>query len=147
VAIAAASIIECRAENDAFDGPTFRQGMWHFERTLERVLSTNARHLLMKEDSTRCVNPTNAMRSTFASPDVGKCHSAKPEKVANRYIFRMRCDYMGPVRTEITVENDAAYVEVNEIAVGQVPRIDTIVAHRIGDCASAQAGAGVRSGD
>ena len=48
----------------------------------------------------------------------------------------MRCDYLGPVRTEITVESDAAYTEVNEVAVGKYPISDTVIARRIGDCTS-----------
>jgi hypothetical protein len=113
--------------------------MWRFERTLEHS-SPSTMVILIKEEVTRCVDPTNAMRATFASPDVGSCHSAKPERSNNRYIFSLRCDYMGPVRTEITVESDAAYVEVNELTVGAFPRTDTVVARRIGDCRTTNRG-------
>jgi hypothetical protein len=126
---------------DSFAGPVFRQGMWHFERTIERVLTSDGRHLLTQERLTRCVNPTVAMRGTFSSPDIGTCHSARPERVDNRYVFPVRCDYMGPVRTEITVESDVAYTEVNELAAGPAARVDTVVAHRIGDCGRAEAAA------
>lgn len=130
------------AGTDSFTGPVFRKGMWHFERTIERVVASHGRSLLAKQDATRCVNPTEAMRATFASPNVGTCHSAKPERVDNRYVFPMRCDYMGPVRTEITVESETAYVEVNELAAGQASRVDTVVAHRLGDCSRTEAAAG-----
>ena len=41
---------------------------------------------------------------------------------------------MGPVRTEIIVEGDAHYTEVNELSVGIFPRRETVIAHRVGDC-------------
>src|SRR5712691_10946833 len=67
----------------SFEGPNFRKGMWHFERTLEHNSAPYTKILLMKQEMTRCVDPTNAMRDTFASPNVGNCHSARPEKVSN----------------------------------------------------------------
>ena len=82
---------------------------------------------------TRCVDPTMAMKATFASATIGNCHSSKPEKVNNRYIFSNRCDYMGPVSTVITVQSDEAYTEVNEIT-GGLARKDLVVARRVGDC-------------
>ena len=83
---------------------------------------------------TRCVDPTEAMKATFSSAPVGNCHSAKPEKVANQYIFSKKCDYMGPVSTVITVQSDEAYTEVNERTVGRLPRTELVVAQRVGDC-------------
>src|SRR5262249_41999068 len=109
IAIAATAITagSSAAPTQSFDGPAFRKGMWHFERVIERNPATDATAILMRREMTRCVDPTLAMRATFASPDIGSCHSVKPQKVGNQYIFSMRCDYMGPVRTEITVESDA----------------------------------------
>jgi hypothetical protein len=132
-----ASLSVSVVQADPFDGPSFRYGMWRFERTLERIVHfPNVRFLMQKEEITRCVDPTNAMKYTFASPDIGHCRSAKPERAGNHYVFPTRCDYMGPVRTEITVESDVAYIEVNELTVGSFPRTDTVVARRIGDCKS-----------
>ncbi len=82
----------------------------------------------------RCVDPTESMKETFKPLTVGACHSVKPEKVDNRYVFSMRCDYLGPVRTVIEVEGDAAYTEINELTVGNFPRKDTVIARRVGDC-------------
>jgi hypothetical protein len=62
----------------------------------------NVRHKLLERDMTRCVDPTQAMKATFASASIGSCHSSRPEKVSNKYIFSDRCDYMGPVNTIIT---------------------------------------------
>jgi hypothetical protein len=118
---------------DGFGGPTFRKGLWKFVRTLEIVTHSNGRQKLMEREMTRCVDPTTAMKATFSSAPVGSCHSAKPQKVNNRYIFSNRCDYMGPVSTVITVQSDEAYTEVNEMTVG-LPRKDLVVARRVGDC-------------
>jgi len=117
-----------------FNGPSFRKGMWHFVRTLELVVSSRNRHQLFEREMTRCVDPTEAMKVTFSSASVGDCRSAKPERANNEYTFSNRCDYMGPVRTVITVQSDEAYTEVNELTVGNLPRTDSVVARRIGDC-------------
>lgn len=119
---------------EAFGGPTFRKGMWRFVQTLETVTHSKARYRLLEREMTRCVDPTEAMKATFSSAPVGNCHSGRPEKVANKYIFSNRCDYMGPVSTVITVQSDEAYTEVNELTVGQLARTDSVVARRIGDC-------------
>jgi hypothetical protein len=122
-----------RANAEEFGGPTFRKGMWHFVRTLE-LFGNTRRGQRVSQETTRCVDPTFAMKATFASAPVGECHSARPEKADNRYIFANRCDYMGPVRTVITVQSDEAYTEVNELTVGAAPRTDSVIARRIGDC-------------
>ena len=83
---------------------------------------------------TRCVDPTQAMKATFSSASIGSCHSSRPEKVSNKYIFSNRCDYMGPVSTVITVQSDEAYTEVNQLTVDKLPRTDLVIAKRIGDC-------------
>lgn len=122
---------------DEFDGPSFRSGMWEFERTLEHTGSLAAlpqATFLTREQVARCVDPTEAMKETFRSSNVGGCQSMKPEKFDNRYVFSLRCDFAGPVRTEIEVESDAAYTEVNEHTVGKFLRKETVVARRIGDC-------------
>jgi hypothetical protein len=119
--------------DEAFTGPTFRKGLWRFIRTLD-VIHSNARHRLLEREMTRCVDPTESMKATFSSAPVGNCHSSKPERVANRYVFSNRCDYMGPVSTVITVQSEEAYTEVNELTVGRLPRTDLVVAKRIGEC-------------
>ena len=127
VAASAASSSVAQAETSSFDGPSFRKGLWRFARTLEYQDHVQQRNV------TRCVDPTNAMRGTFASPDIGSCRSARAERVANRYTFANRCDYMGPVETQITVHSDEAYTELN-IPKAVFRPIDKVVARRIGDC-------------
>jgi hypothetical protein len=123
-----------QAKAEEFGGPSFSKGMWHFVRTLEIVVSARNRQRLFKREMTRCVDPTQAMKVTFSSAPVGNCVAAKPERTDNTYIFSNRCDYMGPVRTVITVKGDEAYTEINELTVGDLPKMDLVVARRIGDC-------------
>ena len=115
----------------ASDWPKFRKGVWQFERTL--VANGNG-SILSKREMTRCVDPSDAMKETFRSVSVGSCRSSRPERVANKYVFALRCDYMGPVRTTIVVESDTAYTEVNELQAGSFPRTDTVIARRISEC-------------
>jgi hypothetical protein len=126
------------AKADEIESPQFRKGLWTFQRTLERIREApNLNQLLVQETMTRCVDPSLAMKGIFSSPSIGSCNSSRPEVIENRYVFPMRCDYMGPVRTEIIVESDEAYTELNVLAVGSFPRKDTVVAQRIGDCDTA----------
>jgi hypothetical protein len=124
-------ITQSRAE--PFDGPSFRKGMWHFVRTIDLALHNKTRQRLAQRELTQCVDPTHAMIATFASPSVGNCVSAKPEKANNTYKFANRCDFMGPVSTVITVHSEEAYTELNEATAG-LPKAELVVARRIGDC-------------
>jgi hypothetical protein len=123
-----------QAKAEEFDGPSFRKGLWHFVRTLDLVAHRRDKHRVLEREMTRCVDPTVAMKATFASPPVANCVSAKPEKSDNKYTFSNRCDYMGPVSTVITVHSDESYTEVNELSVGKLPRVESVVAKRVGDC-------------
>jgi len=123
-----------RTKAGEFEGPNFRKGLWHFVRTLDLVAHKTTRHRLLERELTACVDPTQAMKATFASPSIGNCVSAKPEKVDNKYIFSNRCDYMGPVSTTITVNSDESYTELNELHAGNLPREELVVAQRMGDC-------------
>ncbi|WP_076866765.1 DUF3617 family protein [Bradyrhizobium mercantei] len=123
-------------DDQSFSGPSFRKGLWRFVRTLDVVRSANKnfKYRVVNAETTRCVDPTHAMKATFSSGPVGSCVSDKPEKVGNQYTFGHRCDYMGTVSTVITVRSDEAYTELNEVSTGEHPRTDTVVATRIGDC-------------
>jgi hypothetical protein len=125
--------LEVRAD-DGFEGPSFRPGMWHFVRSVELILNENNRHRVLRREMTRCVDPTHAMKAIFSSPSVGNCVSAKPTKVDNKYSFSNRCDYMGPVSTVITVDSEEAYTEIDALNVGELPKVELVVAHRVGEC-------------
>ena len=121
------------AEAEApFDGPKFKRGLWRFDRTLAY------RDAVRSGETTRCVDPTNAMKGIFASPDIGSCRSARAVRVSNSYNFENRCDYMGPVRTQITVHSAEAYTEVNIPKAKKYLPVDKVVARRIGDCEASE---------
>ena len=122
---------------DEFDGPSFQRGLWRFERMISNGgggANMPSATFVSNQVVTRCVDPTNAMRETFKPVAIGNCRSAKPEKTNNRYVFALRCDFMGPARTTIEVESDAAYVEINEFVASKPRKTETIIARRIGDC-------------
>jgi hypothetical protein len=121
---------------DKIEPPIFRQGLWNFHRTVERIQHAPGGNAVLQQNRvTRCVNPNLAMSETFASHKVGSCSPSAPQKIDNKYIISNRCDYMGPVRTEIAVESDEAYTEINVLTVGALPRRDVVVARRLGACA------------
>jgi hypothetical protein len=119
------------AAAEAIDVPVFRKGLWRFDRTLEYP---DHRLVVRREEATRCVDPSYAMQGVFASPGIGDCRSSTPERADNRYTFANRCDYTGPVRTDITVHSEDAYTELNWAKTGNFPRIDRVLAQRIGEC-------------
>jgi hypothetical protein len=136
--IASVLLLAALAPAQAYDGPTFRKGMWRFERAVEftskHPTAPQATRIRIEPLATRCVDPTEAMKETFRVVNAGTCRSEPAQKHGNLYIFPLRCDYIGPVRTVITVESDAAYQEIHELTVGPSPRRETIVARRLGDC-------------
>jgi len=131
-----ATAVQPGQNDQSFSGPSFRKGLWRFIRTLDVVKTANKnfKYRVVNAETTRCVDPTYAMKATFSSEPVGSCVSDKPEKVGNKYTFGHRCDYMGAVSTVITVRSDEAYTELNEVSTGEHPRTDMVVATRIGDC-------------
>lgn len=134
LALFAVGALSTQANAETFEGPSFRKGMWHFVRTLDLVVHRKSKQRLLARETTRCVDPTHAMKATFSSPSVGSCISSKAEKSNNKYTFANRCDYMGPVSTVITVQNDESYTELNEMTAGEAPRTELVVARRVGDC-------------
>ena len=124
----------------AYDGPTFSKGLWLFQRSTEFVTKhwvlPNARRVKLEQPVVRCVNPTEAMMETFRSVSIGACQSTRPERQKNTFVFAKRCDYLGPVKTVITVESETAYRETNELLTSASPKRDIVVARRLGDCGS-----------
>jgi hypothetical protein len=144
IALAALSSSIAPVAAEEFDGPTFQRGLWRFERSLSN--GGGSAHLpsatfVSSQQTTRCVDPTNAMRETFRPVAVGNCRSAPPERIRNRYVFSLRCDFMGPARTTIDVESDTAYVEIHEFIASKPPRKEMIIARRIGECGDSNPGA------
>jgi hypothetical protein len=125
------------AQSEELTKPRFRDGLWQFERTIEYVRRPpNQNLVLSKTTDTRCVDPNVAMIGIFASTNIGSCRSDSPQLFGNTYIFSNRCDFMGPVSTVLTAESEMSYTEVNELASEPLPKRDTVIARRVGDCQS-----------
>ena len=120
----------------AYDSPTFRNGLWKFERTLEtdgketNRLQTSG--LLIAREMTRCVNPTSAMEAQFTA--FGACKPKNFRKTDGGYVFQKICGRLAPIETQIDVKGDSAYTEINQGSTGKIVSKETIVAQRVGDC-------------
>src|SRR5260370_948686 len=111
--------------------------MWAFNGTIEHVGASSRlpnATFASRQEMLRCVDPTEAMKETFRSSNVGDCHSVKPEKIDNQFVFSLRCDFTGPARTVIEVGSDSAYTETNEAAAGKFLKRETVIAHWVDDC-------------
>ena len=122
----------------AYDGPTFRSGLWKFERTLETDGKPTDRlptsGLLIDREMTRCVDPTSALKAEFTPSHFGACKTKDVRKTDGGYVFQRTCDSGVPIETQIDVKNDSAYTEINQGSIGKISTKETVVAQRVGDC-------------
>ncbi len=120
----------------AYEGPTFRIGLWKFERTLEidgketNRLQTSG--LLIAREMTRCVDPTSAMKAAFTA--FGVCKTKDVRKTDGGYVFQKICGRLAPIETQIDVKGDSAYTEINQGNMGKISSKEIMVAQRVGDC-------------
>jgi hypothetical protein len=123
----------------AYDGPTFRSGLWKFERTLETDgkptdrLQTSG--LSIDRQMTRCVDPTRALKAELM-PKVGACNTKDFKKTDSGYVFQKVCGGLSPIKAEIDVKSDSAYTEIKEGNIGKMSTKEIMVAQRVGDCRS-----------
>jgi hypothetical protein len=120
----------------AYDGPTFRSGLWKFERTLEtdgretnRLQSSG---LPIAREMTRCVSPTSAMKAQFTP--FGACKPKNFRQTDGGYVFQKFCGSGAPIETQIDVRGDSAYTLINQGNNGKMSTKETVVAQRVGDC-------------
>jgi hypothetical protein len=134
----ACALFAAGSESFAYDGPTFRTGLWEFERTLETNGKPTDRRqpsgLLIDRQTTRCANPTNALKAEFTPLEVGVCNTRDLHKTDSGYVFQKVCGRSAPIKTEIDVKSDSAYTVINEGNMGKISTKETVVAHRVGDC-------------
>jgi hypothetical protein len=122
----------------AHEGPTFRSGLWKFERTLEtdgketNRLQTSG--LPIAREMTRCVDPTSAMKAAFAPNAFGVCKTKDVRKTDGGYVFQKICGRLAPIETQIDVKSDSAYTEINQGNMGKISSKEIVVAQRVGDC-------------
>ncbi len=139
LAIAAACVLfAAGSESFADDGPTFRSGLWKFERTLETNGEATDRlqtsGLSIARQMTRCVNPTLELKEELTPLKVGACNTRDLRKTDDGYVFEKVCGNAAPIKSEINVKSDSAYTEIHEGNIGKLSTKEIVVAHRIGDC-------------
>ena len=134
----AAGLLVVPSPADAKDPPRFRPGLWQFDRTLEvngtqtdRRLTSN---LLIKPRETRCVDPTDSLKTWSRPLFLGTCRVTRSQPSNNEYVSLTSCGTGSPVRSELKVESDTAYTQIYEGKIGADTTKDIIVARRIGDC-------------
>ena len=138
IAVVAFALLAAKSESLAYDGPVLRGGLWKFERTLE----TNGKQtdrlqtsgLPIDRDTTGCVDPTHALKLELAPLQFGVCSVRDLRKTDGGYVFEKICSGATPIKTELNVESDSAYTEVNEGTIGKISTKETLVARRVGDC-------------
>ena len=135
---AACALLVASSASFAYDGPTFRSGLWKFERTLETDGKPNDRlqtsGLPIARQMTRCVNPTLELKAEFAPLKAGGCSTKDLRKTDDGYVFQKVCGGAAPIQTEINVNGDSAYTEIHQGSIGKIPTKETVVAQRVGDC-------------
>jgi hypothetical protein len=136
IAAAATALFAATPACLAYDGPTFRSGLWKFERTLEtdgketnRVQTSG---LPIAREMTRCVNPTSAMKAQFTPFEA--CKPKNFRKTDGGYVFQKFCGSGAPIETQIDVRGDSAYTLINQGNIGKMSTKETVVAQRVGDC-------------
>ena len=139
LAIAAAcALLATSSASFAYDGPTFRSGLWKFERTLETDGKPNDRlqtsGLPIDRQMIRCVNPTLELKAEFTPAGAGGCSTKDLRKTDDGFAFQKVCGGAAPINTEINVKGDSAYTEIHQGSIGKIPTKETVVAQRVGDC-------------
>src|SRR5260370_8507398 len=108
---AACALLATSSESFAYDGPTFRSGLWKFERTLETDGKSNDRlqtsGLPIDRQMTRCVNPTQELKAEFTP--LGGCNTKDLRKTDHGYVFQNICGGAAPIKTKINIKASTPY--------------------------------------
>jgi hypothetical protein len=134
LALAAAALLASAAVTAADDFPTFKPGLWTFQRTLylARMQSEPPTQSVRK-----CTSPTNDMKKKWEVLAAQSCTFSPITHSGNRYTYRSVCkrdDRQVPMASTITMENDSDYrVETQSVGESGLSR-EVVVAHRVGDC-------------
>jgi hypothetical protein len=117
----------------ADEPPSFRHGLWEFDRTIGG----------QKLQTKSCSNPSEDMQRQNAILEKGGCKFPPGKRSGNAYTFTVDCAVRTPdsdpvtVRSAsvITVESDSAYkVDITTTGAGTSME-EHLIARRVGDCA------------
>jgi hypothetical protein len=90
--------------------------------------------LLIDGQTTRCANPTNALKAELTPLVVGICNTRDVRKTDSGYVFQKVCGRAAPIKTEVNFKSDSTYTVINEGNMGKISTTETAVAQRVGDC-------------
>ena len=118
----------------AGDPPTFRKGMWEFNRTVEGQ-GTGGKPVTMTNK--KCADPSADMKRMRESLSKQGCKFTVPTVMASTYTVSSECKIQGvPVQSQsvVTVESDSAYrVQLTSSGGGRSTR-ELLIAKRVGEC-------------
>jgi hypothetical protein len=116
----------------ADDLPTFRKGMWEFNRTVgnepSKPLTLNIK---------KCTNPSEDMKKQNSLLTKAGCTFSPITKSGTSYSFTATCKMggvSGQSKSVISVDSDSSYkINVESQSAGKTTK-ELLVAKRIGDC-------------
>ncbi len=129
----AAGVLFVSGAARADDPPSFRQGLWQFDRTV------GGQRLQTKE----CTSPSDQLRRQNELLSRKGCNLSPTQRSGNSYTFTAECTINAPGAAPVTarstslmtVESDSAYrVEITTTGAGTSTQ-ESLIARRIGDCA------------
>ena len=138
-AVAAAGLVLAIQPAQADEWPTFRKGLWEFNRTMQGGAGSG---MPDKLSNRRCVDPGEEMKRQNAMFAKAGCTLSPVTRKGNLYSFVAECKggATGKLVSQsvITVESDSAYtVEVEssgEVGPGGGKGSEVLKARRVGDC-------------
>lgn len=128
----AATLFSVTGLSQADDLPTFRKGMWEFNRTIgnepSKPLTVNKK---------QCTDPSEDMKKQNSMLTKAGCTFSPIAKSGNSYSFIATCTIggvSGQSKSVISVDSDSSYkVNVESQSAGKTTK-ELLVAKRTGDC-------------
>ncbi len=125
-------LVTTASVSEAQELPTFRRGLWEFNRTIEGA-SAKTQTMATK----KCTNPTDDMRKQNDTLTKAGCKFSPTARSGSAYSFSSQCNIQGisaHSKSVISPDGDSAYtVTIDSQQDGQATK-EVLVARRIGDC-------------
>lgn len=128
----AALLVVTAAQVAAQELPSFRKGLWQFERTIDEGAGAPQKVSLRK-----CTNPGDDMKRQSAMLSSAGCKLSPVVRSGAAYSYSAQCRLQGASvesRSVLTVESDGAYRLVVDSLEDGRRKHEVLVARRVGDC-------------
>ncbi len=116
------------------DWPSFRRGIWEFQRTIEGVGGQGTSQTIKNK---KCTDPTEDMKKQNETLAKAGCKLSPISRSGNVYRFTSDCALQGMSaqgKSEIRVESDSAYTVHIETRQGKQVTKEVLKARRTGEC-------------